>query len=144
MFDTQKTWDDIPSMAGLEMEWDYKFESPLGKRKHERMTSQDVASLLGVRKIRAKVATGKKTVNGLLSDICAGGMALILSKDLFVNQDVKIGFFLGTQKIVSRAVVRQSVPVKKDYKVGFQFQDINQEDSNYINGLYASRRLNRL
>ena len=103
-----------------------------------------MTSLLGVRTIRAKVATEKQIVNGLLSDICAGGMALILNKDLPVNQYVEIGFFLGKQKIVSRAVVKQSAAVQKDYKVGFQFQDIHEDDSRYINSLYASKRLNRL
>ena len=144
MTDKKKSWDDIPPLDGLKMDWEYTAENPLGKRKHERMTDRDVASLLGVGAIRAKVATQKHTFDGLLSDISAGGMALILGKELSVNQFVKIGFFLGTQKIVSKAVVRRTTPARKAYTVGFQFQDINEEDSRYIHSLYASKRFNRL
>lgn len=143
MVDIKKNWDEIPSLGDLEMDWEYKAEAPLQKRKHERMTSQDVASLLGVRTIRARVATGRQTIDGLLSDICAGGMALILKSELSINQYVNIGFYLGKQKIVSKAVVKQLAPAQTNYKVGFQFQDINEEDSRYINSLYASKRLNR-
>ncbi len=143
MVDIKKNWDEIPSLDDLKMDWEYKAESPLQKRKHERMTSQDVASLLGVRPIRARVATGRQTIDGLLSDICAGGMALILKSELSINQYVNIGFYLGKQKIVSKAVVKQLAPAQKNYKIGFQFQDINEEDSRYINSLYASKRLNR-
>ncbi len=144
MTDKKKSWDDIPSLEGLQMDWDYTAENPLGKRKHERISDDDVASLLGVEAVKAKVATQKHTIDGLLSDISAGGVALILGKELSVNQFVKIGFFLGTQKIVSKAIVRRSAPEQKDYKVGFQFQDINEEDSRYIHSLYASKRFNRL
>ena len=144
MADVRKTWEDIPSLDDIHIDWGYKPVNPLGKRKHARMTSQDVASLFGMKTIKARVATEKQTVDGLLSDICAGGMALILNKELAVNQNVKIGFYLGKQKIISKAVVRQTAPVKKSYKVGFQFQDIAEEDSRYIDNLYATKRLNRV
>ena len=93
MTDKKKSWDDIPPLEGLTMDWDYTADNPLGKRKHERMTNREVAALLGVDTVRAKVATQKHTIDGLLSDISAGGMALILGKELSVNQFVKIGFF---------------------------------------------------
>ncbi len=142
--DKKKSWNDIPSLDGLKVDREYKAETPLGKRKCERMTAGDMASILEVGTIRAKVVTGKHTVDGLLSDICADGMALILKNHLSVNQYVKIGFFLGKQKIISKAIVKQSVPVQNNYKVGFQFEDINEADSKYIHSLYASKRLNRL
>ena len=142
--DNKKSWDDIPSLDGLRIDSEYKADTPLGNRKHERMTAGDMTSMLEVKTIRAKVVTGKHTVDGLLSDICADGLALILKNELSVNQYVKIGFFLGKQKIISKAVVKRSVPIQNNYKVGFQFQDINEEDSRYINSLYAAKRLNRL
>ena len=144
MTDKKMSWDDIPSLDGLKMDREYKVDTPLGKRKFERMSAGDMTSILEVKTIRAKVVTGKHTVDGQLSDICAEGMALILTNDLSVNQYVKIGFFLGKQKIISKAVVKQSVPVQNKYKVGFQFHNINEEDSKYINSLYAAKRLNRL
>lgn len=144
MTDKKKSWNDIPSLDGLKVDREYTVETPLGKRKFERMTAGDMTSMLEVKTIRAKVVTGKHTVDGMLSDICADGMALILKNELSVNQYVKIGFFLGKQKIISKAVVKQSVPVQNSYKVGFQFHDINEDDSKYINSLYAAKRLNRL
>ena len=144
MAEKKKSWDEIPSLDELKMDWDYKADTTLGKRKHERMTNQDVASLFGKKTIRARVATDKQTIDGTLSDICAGGMALILNREFSVNQYVKIGLFLGKQKIVSNAVVKRATPVNNSYKVGFQFHNINEEDSRYINSLYASKRLNRL
>ena len=144
MADVRKTWDDIPSLGELHIDWGYKPANPLGKRKHARMSSKDVASLFGIEKIKARVATGKQTVDGLLSDICAGGMALILNTELAVNQNVKIGFYLGKQKIISKAVVRQTAPTRRNFKVGFQFQDIAEEDSRYIDNLYATKILNRV
>jgi len=142
--DKKKSWDDIPSLNGLKVDREYKVETPLGKRKLVRMTAKDMTSILEVKTIRAKVVTDKHTVEGQLSDICADGMALILKNELSVNQYVKVGFFLGKQKIISKAVVKQSVPIQSNYKVGFQFYDINEEDSKYINSLYAAKRFNRL
>jgi len=142
--DKKKSWDDIPSLNGLKVDREYKVETPLGKRKLVRMTAKDMTSILEVKTIRAKVVTDKHTVEGQLSDICADGMALILKNELSVNQYVKVGFFLGKQKIISKAVVKQSVPIQSNYKVGFQFHDINEEDSKYINSLYAAKRFNRL
>ena len=144
MTDKKKSGDDIPSLDGLKVDSEYKVETPLGKRKFERMTAGDMTSMVEVKTIRAKVITGKHTVDGLLSDICADGMALILKNKLSVNQYVKFGFFFGKQKIISKAVVKQSVPVQNNYKVGFQFHDINEDDSKYIHSLYAAKRLNRL
>ena len=144
MTDKKKSRDDIPSLDGLKVDSEYKVETPLGKRKFERMTAGDMTSMLEVKTNRAKVITGKHTVDGLLSDICAEGMALILKNELSVNQYVKVGFFLGKQKIISKAVVKQSVPVQNNYKVGFQFHDINEDDSKYIHSLYAAKRLSRL
>ncbi|MEE4165152.1 MAG: PilZ domain-containing protein [Desulfocapsaceae bacterium] len=144
MTDKKMSWDDIPSLDGLKVDREYKAENPLGRRKFERMTAGDMASILEVDSIKARVVTGKHNFDGLLSDICADGMALILKNELSVNQYVKIGFFLGRQKIVSKAVVKRSVPSQDNYNVGFQFQGINEEDSRYIHSLYAAKRLNRL
>ena len=144
MTDKKKSWDDIPSLNGLKVDREYKVETPLGKRKFVRMTAGDMTSILEVKTIRAKVVTDKHTVDGQLIDICADGMALILKNELYVNQYVKVGLFLGKQKIISKAVVKQSVPIQSNYKVRFQFQNINEEDSKYINSLYAAKRFNRL
>jgi c-di-GMP-binding flagellar brake protein YcgR len=143
MTEEKKGWDDIPSLEGLQMDWDYTAENPLGKRKFQRMDNGDVRSIFEVKTILVRVATGDFTIDGTLIDISGGGLALILEKQLVVGQKVKFGFFLGTQKIISQAIVRQCVPVKSGYKVGFEFHNIKEGDSQYINGLYASKLLSR-
>lgn len=143
MSEEKKGWDDIPSLEGLQMDWDYTAETPQGKRKFQRMDNGDVRSIFEVKTIPVRVVTGDFTIDGTLNDISGGGLALILKKSLAVGQQVKIGFFLGTQKIVSPAIVRQCVPITSGYRVGFEFRQIKEEDSQYINGLYASRVLKR-
>ena len=34
----KQSWEDIPSLDGLEIDWDFKVESPMGKRAHSRLT----------------------------------------------------------------------------------------------------------
>lgn len=143
MSEKEKGWDDIPSLEGLQMDWDYTAETPLGKRKYQRMDNGDVRSIFEVKTIPVRVATGEFTIDGTLSDLSGGGLALILKKSLAVGQQVKLGFFLGTQKIISKAIVRQSAPLKGGYRVGFEFYNIKEEDSQYINGLYASKVFQR-
>jgi c-di-GMP-binding flagellar brake protein YcgR len=141
MSEEKKGWDDIPSLEGLQMDWDYTGENPLGKRKFQRMDNGDVRSIFEVKAIPVRVATGDFTIDGTLNDISGGGLALILKRALAVGQRVKLGFFLGRQKIVSQAIVRQCAPITSAYKVGFEFHNIKEEDSQYINGLYASKAL---
>ncbi len=143
MSEEKKGWADIPSLEGLQMDWGYSAENPLGKRKFQRMDNGDVRSIFEVKTVPVRVATGDFTMDGTLSDISGGGLALILKKALAVGQQVKLGFFLGTQKIISRAIVRQCGPIRSAYKIGFEFHDIKEEDSRYINGLYASKVLSR-
>ena len=136
-------WDDIPSLDGLQMDWEYEAEKPQGQRKFERMSDEYVTSLFKTENIRVRVVTEKLTLDGLLSDVSAGGLSLVLKKELAVNDFAKIGFYLNKQKIISRAVVKQSTPLHSGFKIRFQFQNIKEEYSQYINGLYSAKILNR-
>jgi hypothetical protein len=93
MTEKNTKWDDIPSLDGLQMDWGYEAEKPQGQRKFERMSGAYVTSLLKTENIRVRVVTEKLTLDGLLSDISAGGLSLILKKELAVNEYVKVGFF---------------------------------------------------
>lgn len=53
------------------------------------------------------------------------------------SQQVKVGFFLGQQKIVSRAVVRNVRAEQGGYRIGIQFVDFNQEYASFIVGLIS-------
>ncbi len=141
MTEKKKGWDKIPSLEGLQMDWNYSAETVLGKRKFERLTEGDVTEIFEIKTVSVRVATADFTTDGTLSDISGDGIAVILRKELTVGHNVKMGFFLGRQRIVTKAVVRQAIQVSNGYKTGLQFHDIKDEDANYINGLYASRVL---
>ncbi len=143
MTDEKKKWDDIPSLEGLEIDWEFKPENPLGKRSYERMKNSEVASLFKMKEIPVQVATGKKQFKGRLYDICEGGLAIDAKTELVVKQPVKVGFFLGRKKIISRATVRWTKKIHVGFRIGVMFVKMSQEDSDYIAGVYASKKINR-
>jgi hypothetical protein len=139
----KKDWDEIPSLEGLQMDWDYSGNDSLGNRKFERLTYGDVTEIFEIKAVPVRLATSEFTIDGTLSDISGGGAAVILKKTLKAGQQAKIGLFLGRRKIVSRVVVRQKTKVPNGFRIGLEFKDISEEDSAYINGLYASKVLSR-
>jgi hypothetical protein len=143
MSEKKKDWDEIPSLEGLQMDWDYTGNDTLGNRRFERLTFGDVTQIFEVKAVPVRVATQEFTVDGTMSDISGGGAAIILKRSLEAGQEAKIGFFLGRRKIVSRVVVRQKAEVNNGFRIGFEFKGIAEEDAAYINGLYASKVLNR-
>lgn len=143
MSEKKKDWDDIPSLEGLQMDWDYSGDNSLGNRKFDRLTFGDVTEIFEVKAVPVRVATTGFTADGTLSDVSGGGLAVILKKPLEAGQQAKIGFFMGRRKIVSRVVVRQVAEIQNGYRIGFEFKGIAEEDSTYINGLYSSKVLSR-
>ena len=143
MSEKKKDWDEIPSLEGLQMDWDYSGNDSLGNRRYERLTFGDVTEIFEVKAVPVRVATQEFTVDGTMSDISGGGVAVILKKPVEAGQQAKIGFFLGRRKIVSRVVARQRAETQNGFRIGFEFKDISEEDATYINGLYASKMLNR-
>ncbi len=139
----EKSWDDIPSLSGLEVDWDFSPENPLGKRKYIRMNEDELTTLFEVKVVSVRVATEIFNATGSLNDISEGGISINLKKDLAVNQRVKVGFFLGKQKIISRAIVRRATRIKNCYSIGLQFQDLSEKYSRFIAGIYGSKILKR-
>lgn len=142
MAEKKSNWDDIPSLEGLEMDWDYTGEGAHAKRRFERLSFDDMTNIFEVKAVPVRVAAPDFTIDGTVNDLSGGGIAVILKKPVEIGQNVMIGFFMGSRKIVSRAVVKQSAPAAGGYRIGLQFEDIKEEDSSYINGLYASKVLN--
>ncbi len=134
-------WDDIPSLDGMGVEWDYKPETSLGKRAFVRINAADISGLFEVKEIFVKLATAQQTHTGRLLDISKGGISLSLSVALEENLPVKIGFFLGSTKVVSKAVIRHTRQEGELYTTGIKFIDLNEESAEYIGGLYASKIL---
>lgn len=143
MSEKKKDWDEIPSLEGLQMDWDYSGNDSLGNRRFERLTYGDVTEIFEVKAVPVRVATPEFTIDGTLSDISGGGVAVILKKSVKAGQQAKIGFFLGQRKIISRVVARQRTEIQNGFRIGFEFKGIAEEDSTYINGLYSSKMLSR-
>ena len=143
MSEKKKDWDDIPSLDGLQMDWDYSGNDSLGNRRFERLTFGDVTEIFEVKAVPVRLALPDFTIDGTLSDISGGGLAVILKKAVDTGQEAKIGFFLGQRKIISRVVVRQRRKIKDGFRIGLEFKGLSEEDRTYINGLYASKVLNR-
>ena len=135
------SWDDIPSLEGLGVDWDFKPETPLGKRSFVRINAKDIAGLFEIKDIFVKVATTKASHTGHLLDISKGGLAVSLPVLLEENLPIKVGFILGTVKIISKASVKHAHKNEALYATGIQFIDLNKESADYIDGLYASKIL---
>ena len=135
------SWDDIPSLDGIEVEWGFKPESPLGKRSFIRVLDEDIFGLFEVKDIIVTIATAKKNYTGRLCDISKGGLSLSVPILLETNLPIKVGFFLGKVKITSKALVKHTAKKGKLYITGIQFVDLDEKSAEYINGLHASKIL---
>ena len=143
MGEDKMSWDDFPSLEGLKIDWDYEPENPLGKRAHIRLTKEDLSRLLEEKKdIPVKLATKSSQFTAYLVDISQGGVCLrTKSLDLQESELAKIGFFLGTKKLISRGRVKY-IHKEKDYIIfGLEFVGLSGDDNDYIAGLYSSIKL---
>jgi hypothetical protein len=137
----KKKWDDIPSLAGLEMDWGYQPDNPHGKRVHARMDEKELERLFDGKRILVKVVTTETTFTGSLYDICEGGLAVKLDCRLAENQAIKVGLFLGAEKIISGAVVKHVQNRDRNYTTGMKFVGLGSAGRQHIAGLYASKVL---
>lgn len=138
---TQKksSWEDIPSLDGLEVDWEYEPENPLGKRSWARMANRDLFLLFSVKNIPVKVVARNFDRTGHLLDISKKGLAVLLPARLEREQPVKLGFFLGEKKVLSRAVVRNVSDVEGKYRTGLEFVDLEKNLETFIVGLSAAK-----
>ncbi len=135
------SWDDIPSLEGVGVEWEYKPETTLGKRTFVRINADDLSGLFEVKEILVKIATTQNTHTGRLLDISKVGLSLRLSVSLEADLPVKVGFFLGSIKVISKAIIRHTRQEGALYTTGIKFIDLNNETAEFIGGLYASKIL---
>ena len=133
------SWDDIPSLDNLTIDWEFEPENALGKRAWVRIDKSDLRSFLTMESIPVKVITRNFDKSGQLVDLSVGGLAVLLSTKLTDGQLVKVGFFLGRQKIISRAVVRNICSLKDKYRVGMEFMDLEKDTSSYVAGIISSK-----
>ena len=136
-------WDDVPSLDGLSVDWDYTPENECERRSFRRLNNKDMFKLFDAREIVVKLATTQHTYDGQLIDISDGGLGLNLPVLLKENELVKVGLLLGPRKIVTKGLVKHASKSETLCKTGIKFVDLAKDASEYISGLYASRILLR-
>ncbi len=136
-----KSWDEIPSLDDLKVDWDYQPENPNGKRDSKRLTDKELIQLFGVPCIAIKIATTQAICKGLLQDISENGLAIRLQQPPLPGEKVKLGFFLGTHKIICKGIVRHVSQGMLGYTCGIRLVDLDEEVRSHIQGLYASMTL---
>lgn len=141
MADKKISWDDIPSLEGLRVDWDYEPENPLGKRAHVRMKGKELYPVLDVKNIPVKIVANDMEKKGYLVDLTPAGMAVKLDTKLDMGKRVMVGLFLGEQKIVSKGIVKNVSAVGGRFKTGIFFQELDQEYGDFIAGLFSARIL---
>jgi len=138
---SKTSWNDIPSLEGVGVDWEFKPESTLGRRSCIRLIDEDIFELFEIKDIIVTIATAKGNYTGRLRDISKGGLSLSVPILLEINLPLKVGFFLGKVKIISKALVKHTSKIGERYLTGIQFVDIDEKSAEYINGLHASKIL---
>ena len=139
MSEKKASWDDIPSLDDLKVDWEYEPENPLGKRAHERMTDTELHSVLEVKNIPVKVVANDFEGKGYLVDLTPAGLAVKLDSRLEKEKPLMVGFFLGQEKIVSKVKVKNVQESDGKYKTGMVFENLNKDHAEFITGIFASK-----
>lgn len=139
MSDKKTSWDDIPSIDNLGVDWEYEPENPLGKRQWVRIVDNELHSLFTVKKIPVKILAVDQECRGYLLDVCQNGIAVLLRENLEPGEKVKVGLFLGKEKIISKGVIRNRAENGSQYRIGLEFLDLPEKASEYIAGLISSK-----
>lgn len=133
------SWDDIPSLDNLEVDWEYTPENTLGKRTHVRISNKDLHRFFSEEQILVRIVSSSLNYTGHLLDISQNGLAVSVKRDLQKGLPVKVGFFIGKHKLVSKGIVRNSIVSENSYRVGIEFIDLQEEDASFIVKLNTSR-----
>nr|WP_320011089.1 PilZ domain-containing protein [uncultured Desulfobulbus sp.] len=137
--DKKINWDSIPSLEGLEVDWEYEKKNVQDKRAFVRLDLNAIGQLFECSEIPVKVATVERVHQGTLLDLSTGGAAVLLNKPLTTGQPVKIGFILNTVRVLAKGQVRHVQQIEQGVKVGIQFIDLEEKVGEFIGGLYASK-----
>lgn len=143
-------WDEIPSIDNLKMDWDYEPESPHGKRSTIRLSEKQLLRMLGeesipvriVPLVPVKIVSKRFNEKGYLLDVSVDGLAIFIEAELTIETPVKVGFFLGKRKIISRGIVKNVAAQGEQYRVGIKFVKLEEESMSFINSLHSSAMCN--
>ncbi len=138
----EKNWDNIPSIEGLGIDWEFEPENPLGKRAYVRLTKKDLHVLFQKKEIPVKLISEKREARALLVDVSQGGVSLHVKDAKWENsQLVKLGFFLGSQKVISRGRIRNVREDKGRVLLGIEFVGLPDTNHEFLSGLYSSIKI---
>ena len=125
-----------------EIDWGYEPENSMGNRAYPRLTIQDLSLLFRKKNIAVKLVTESNQCIAYLIDVSQGGVCIKAKiSDLSESQLVKLGFFLGKQKLISKGRVKY-VRKEKDWSnCGIEFVGLSDVYDEYLAGLYTSIKL---
>ncbi len=140
------SWEEIPSIDNLKLDWEYEPENPLGKRSTIRLGKKQLFRILGKDSVPVsiasivpvKVLSKKSHEKGYLIDLSEEGLAVILDIEIQAESQVKVGFFLGKRKIISKGIVRNVSVLAGKYRTGIEFFQLNEENVSFIKSLHSS------
>lgn len=144
MNNNSKSWDDIPSIEGLGVDWNFEPENPMGKRVYARLTAKELYVLFQTKEFPVRLLTEQGEFLATLVDISQGGVALHVQQgDWQESQLVKFGFFLGKQKIISRGWIKNVRKQNNKNLLGIEFVGLSGENHDYISTLYSSVKISK-
>jgi hypothetical protein len=137
----KKSWDDIPSLEGLGMDWDYSPNAASNKRSSIRIPSNSLVKLFESKEIQARLAAEGQSYTGRVVDVSEGGMAVAIPVALAADLVVSVGFFLGQRKIITKARIRHVRQTDDGFVTGLAFLQLDKENAEFIRELYAAQVL---
>ena len=142
MSNEKSDWDNIPSLDGLQVDWGFQSESPTGNRAFSRLTIKDLNKLYRNTNIPVKLVTEKGQFTGFLIDLSQGGISLRTKMYDAANlQLLKLGFFLGKQKVITRGRIKH-IRTENEWKIlGIEFVGLAGENQTFLSQLYSSVKL---
>ena len=138
------SWDDIPSLEELEIDWDFEPENPQGKRSYARLTAKELFFIFQTQEIQVRLVTEKSQATALLMDVSQGGVSLRTKAEHHKeSQLVRMGFFLGDKKVISKGRIK-SIRKEKDWVIlGIEFVGLPEENNEYIASIYSSVKIKK-
>lgn len=140
----KKSWEDIPSLDGLKVDWEFEPENPLGKRSYARLETKELHQLFEAKEIPVKLHSESGQVLGTLLNLSQGGVCLTVKVGTYrVSQAVKLGFYLGPQQVVSKGIIRNVRQEGQGVIIGIEFIGLSPAIQEYISGVYSSVKTKR-
>ncbi|MBU0945365.1 MAG: PilZ domain-containing protein, partial [Proteobacteria bacterium] len=127
------SWDSIASLEELGVDWDFEPDNPQGKRAYARLNEKELCHLFQVASIPVKLVTETMHTKALLVDISQGGVSLRTKATNFKeSQLVKIGFFLGQLKLISKGRIKNIRTNEGWIILGIEFVGLSEDNNNFL------------